>query len=544
MRKQIPILQEMESVTGGGSTMTFGDTYYQFHKNGFLDVYKDEQDQSQRIYLVKRWGLDVNSQLVPTPIPAVNSIVAAGCLAPDGTKNTFIVYTDGTLANTIFSYNGAIAARPAGWALSGIGVGVDGAGAHDLIPLASTSTSSTYGGYYWALSSYNTGAVVSSAGVVTQIVDADYTAWTKKSNIVALDGYLFQADTDSGYIYNSDLNTPTSWTATGRILAASYPGIIVRLMRVRNFLVAFKTSSLEFYQNDGNPTPGSPLSAVPQLTQKYGCSSPHLITEVSDGIIFAGFDPAGVVGIYKLNFSSLTIESIGNSWMAQSLEFQAALGGPFHLTDARPTTYWRTLVIPIRDKELITFPLPIGGGTATFVYDNKLKSWGMWAAWNPVTATENGFPSYCILRRASGPSAQEILVANISDYKFSRLSSSFGGDFTTHSIDYKWVSSYFDFGTGRRKYMGSLSVVVGNRISAATNPSIYMFYRDGDTSVTSGTRTVTWSTTSANLNQRIVFRRLGSFVSRSFVIGSNDTVNYTRISAIECDIDMEADDIS
>jgi hypothetical protein len=541
VRKVLPVIQEME-VHVSGATMALSDTYYPFHKNGFLDVYKDAQDQSQRIFLTKRPGINANTTTInPSPSPAAGSIAVCGSLAPDGSKNFFIAYTTGTLVGTTFYYNNGLKATPGAWAISGA---TGAPGAHDIVALASTSTASSYGGYFWAMTSFNTGAVIDNTGAITQIVDADYTAWTKKSNILPMDGYLFQADTDSSYIYNSDLNTPTSWTATGRILASNYPGTIVRLMRVRNFLVAFKTASLEFFSNAGNPTPGSPLSAEPQLTQKYGCSSPQLITEVSDGIVFAGFDPAGRAGIFKIHYNTLTVSEIGNSFLSSVLQNVAATGATFQISDGRPTSYFRSLVLPFRDKELITFPLSLFGANATFIYDNKLNSWCMWTAYNNFTAAEDAFPSYMILRRSPSTGGPDVLLADISTFTFSRFNANETADYSTHAIDFKWVSSYMDFGTSRRKFMGSLTVALENNAPASLATVITFLYRDGDTSGTTGTRSATWSSTAAGANKKIIFRRLGSFVSRQFVIGSNDTVSSVRIGAVEVDLDMEEDDIS
>jgi hypothetical protein len=546
VRKQIPIIQEMEAPFSQATSTTYAKTYQPMHKNGFLDVYKDSQDASQRIFLVKRPGLGVGStQLNPAVVPAVNSIATCGSLAPDGTTNHFIVYTDGTLANTVFCYNGAITARPGGWALSGVAGA--GAGAHDIIPLASTSTSGSYAGNYWALTSYNTGAVISSTGAVTQIVDVDYTAWTKKTNIVALDGYLFQADTNTSYIYNSDLNVPTSWTATGRILADSHPGTIMKLVRVRNYIVAFKTGSLEFFEDLGNPTPGSPLSPVPQLTQRYGASAPHLIVDTSDGVMFAGFDPSGRAGIFKLHNNTLSVVEVGNAFMSQLVQYYRALTSPLQVADARPTTYWRSLIIPFRDKELVTMPIAINGGSsnATFVYDNKLGSWAMWTAYNPTTAVEDGFPSFCMIRRGVSTVGPEILFANPSDYKFSVFSDNLPGDFSTHAIDFRWNSSWMDFGTTRRKFMPSLTVSLDSRSGNVNNIALSLIYRDGDIdALVSATRTVTWSSAAAQTNKKIKFDRLGSFVARQFVIGVNDSTTFVRIGAIEVDLDMAEDDIS
>lgn len=546
MRKQIPIVQDIESARGVGG-FVYNDTHYPLHKNGFIDVNKDAQDASKRVMFAKRPGLAAHdlSQINPVPNPVVGAICCAGALAFDGSRNHFLVYTDGTLGNTAFYFTNAVSAKPGAWALNGTN------GMHEVIPLdTNNSASSNYGGYLWAVHSYATGGVVSPAGVVTQILAAAYTSWTAKSNMIAMDGYLFQADTALGYIYNSDLNAPTSWTATSRIRAGSYPGTIMRLMRCRNYIVAFKSNSIEFFENAGNPTPNSPLSAVSNLTQKYGMSAVHLCTETSDGIIFAGYNPSGQPGVFKLSYTTLTVSEVSDSAVSQILGFYDITATPGAVSDAVPKTYLRSQTIPFRDKEVTTFPVSLFGVNISLIFDNKLKTWGIWTSYNPNTAQEDAFPGYVMLIRSQasgfvGSASVAILFANLNTFTFSKFNENTFGDFG-QPIDFKWISGDMDFGTVRRKFLNSLSVLAQCQGAGVFyNPTVQLRYRDSDSSTPVATvRSITWSTTAMSNTIPLTFRRLGSFHTRRFIIGTNDATAPIRFGGIELDIDMIEDDVS
>ena len=135
-------------------------------------------------------------------------------------------------------------------------------------------------------------------------------------NAAHMDGFMFVMDIN-GRIWNSDLNSVTSWSAIGFIDAQSFPDSGRDLARSRNLIVAFLSKHIEFFQNSGNAT-GSPLSRVNGATIPIGITSGFgQVKAIGDDVYFLGVPAAsGNLGVYKLTgtsvekISSVDIDSI------------------------------------------------------------------------------------------------------------------------------------------------------------------------------------------------------------------------------------------
>jgi hypothetical protein len=138
--------------------------------------------------------------------------------------------------------------------------------------------------------------LVNQAAVVTVVVDPDFPP-THNPYPVFLDGYLF-VSTNNGHIYNSDLNTPTSWQASNLLDAEAYPDELVALARVGVYIVAFGTQSTEYFYNAANPT-GTPLARVDGATKSVG----YLMGLASheNALYIVGKNPSGIPTFYELN---------------------------------------------------------------------------------------------------------------------------------------------------------------------------------------------------------------------------------------------------
>jgi hypothetical protein len=104
---------------------------------------------------------------------------------------------------------------------------------------------------------------------LTKITDPDFPIDCVGS-FVELDGYIL-IGTHSGNVRNSDLNSPSAWSALGSIAANSLSDRMVGMARHRTQLIAFSTSSMEFFYNAGNPV-GSPLKKSEALFSYVGCN--------------------------------------------------------------------------------------------------------------------------------------------------------------------------------------------------------------------------------------------------------------------------------
>jgi hypothetical protein len=125
---------------------------------------------------------------------------------------------------------------------------------------------------------------------VAKILDTDFP--TAIGAFAEMDGYLFIMDaTNPKRIYNSDLNSVTSWSASSYLTANMRPDASVGLVRHKNYIAAFGSASIEFFENAGNAT-GSPLRRVPALFKGFGANSGSLhfrqtIAQMGDITVFS-----------------------------------------------------------------------------------------------------------------------------------------------------------------------------------------------------------------------------------------------------------------
>lgn len=102
----------------------------------------------------------------------------------------------------------------------------------------------------------------------TEITDADFTAINLVGKMEYLDGFAFVMGSDN-YIYNSDLNSLSSWSANNRILKSIQQDTGVGLALLGQQILAFGLKSVEVFRNAGNPS-GSPLQSIPELAASIG----------------------------------------------------------------------------------------------------------------------------------------------------------------------------------------------------------------------------------------------------------------------------------
>ncbi len=148
----------------------------------------------------------------------------------------------------------------------------------------------------------NTAYFYPEGGSLTQITDSDYpgniSGQTTTGGMVFLDGYAFIM-TVQGRLYNSDLNSLSSWTATSFISCNMSPDAGVGLARYKDQIVAFGRQSTEFFQDVGNPT-GSPLQRTPQGFMNIGCVSQRTYDIMDDTIMWLGSTDRSGIGLYTL----------------------------------------------------------------------------------------------------------------------------------------------------------------------------------------------------------------------------------------------------
>jgi hypothetical protein len=537
MRKQIPILvgeATADTIEDQDKLIEGYDTSIRYH-NTYFDVLKGAIEPTAKVELVKRPGV---SDTVPFTLPAVlgtdrrilsavNSPVVVGG-SPSAPLIMVWTYNSGggTLSIQV-TYNSTVMAAPGGWSTTwpyGEVVAMDNA---------------TTGYAAFVYGNQNAG-LISTVPAFSRITDVDCPA-----GIIAaeyLDGYIFVSTGDQK-IYNCELNTPNTWTATGFISATGSAGSILDLKRLRNYLVAFKNNSIEFFENAGNPTPGSPLGAVKQLNKSIGTVGKAFVKRVSDGIIFVGQTDSLQMGVYKLRESDLEVEKISDQYVDAFLNTDA-----FHVMDftAYASFTAGVFVLPWKGHEFYSFPnrSTVLGEGFNFVFDNANKTWQTWSLLDdsgdqyPLRAGGAVFyiypgeiyliPDY-LNTDSQGQMPRKVLESAYQDYD-------------SKAITVSWTSPRFNFGTGRRKHMSvaSLFFSTGGYDVAADSGTITLSWYDY-----TGFRLVSRTVTVQDLAEeptRAIFRRLGSFRERKFVLEHSGNQPF-RLKALEVDISMAEDDI-
>jgi hypothetical protein len=134
-----------------------------------------------------------------------------------------------------------------------------------------------------------------------------------------LDGTLYVMDED-GTIYNSALDDPTTFPATGFITAERERDKGIYLGKHHEQLFACGSRTIEFFYNASNAT-GSPLNRSQNIVYGVGLTSGLSIWENGDITYFIGSSPTGQSAIYKLeNFQIQPVsnESL-NAYLTQGL---------------------------------------------------------------------------------------------------------------------------------------------------------------------------------------------------------------------------------
>ena len=531
--KKLSLYGELTSRIGSTLPVDYAEPFTApFYLNGYFETQKSQEDD-KKLSFVKRPGFERAAGVLTGLTGLTNNYKIQGVVS-GLSMNEIVFYVNNGAANRCYYFNGLLVdngvapAASGTWTLSG--------------PVIFTQLDGiSYGTTKYAVTDMTKGALIGDLGVWTEITDADFTGLTKATNFCAMDGYLFIGTTNNR-IYNSELNTPGTWISTSFLTAADTPGALQWLARLRNYLIAFKQHSIEFFEDTGNPTPGSPLTAQKQLNRKVGLASRSSIKEVSDGIIFLGRSEEGRVEVYKISKDNMEIKSISNQYINQVLgqftDFDAGYAvDPVVQSQARGEAQ----VIHYRGKEFYTISVRDVSSNRTYVYDNTLDTWVRWAS--SITASnviDDLFtPTQSVqyiqsgnifnlmvqntLSSASVPPYFVIMYSGSTNWTDSGSATST----TQRSYPLIWVSDDFDFGTRKRKFMDSLELIYDTYTAdAGASGTINLTYRDTNFNSTSPNvavaRTITYSKNN-NPSGRAIIRRLGQFRTRNIVLKQTDS---------------------
>lgn len=130
---------------------------------------------------------------------------------------------------------------------------------------------------------------------------------------VFLDGFLFWYRALTNEIYHSNFDDPFTYTPGNFITANIESGVIVNLAKLKNYLVAFKTTGIEFFYNAGNPS-GSVLARNDSFFTTVNIIGANYIS-YQDALYFYGGDVSSSRrGLYKLTATGQTQLFVNPAW--------------------------------------------------------------------------------------------------------------------------------------------------------------------------------------------------------------------------------------
>lgn len=238
------------------------------------------------------------------------------------------------------------------------------------------------------------GWYVSTAESLTQIASNFPT--TLAHGGAVLDGYLFVMDED-GVIYNSAVNDPTTFPATGFLTAERERDKGVSLIKHHDHLVAFGTRTIEFFYDAGNST-GSPLNRRSDISYNVGCADGLSMWENGDIVYFIGSNRPGQLSVYKLENFRLEVVSTDaiNSYLTQGLTQDGLKVNGQGLSAMGHDTYLLTVYTLTGASPGMIVP------RVTLSYDSVTGQWGFWEI---AVNDHTGFPLMAWTKRTGGQNA-------------------------------------------------------------------------------------------------------------------------------------------
>lgn len=465
------------AVAGATVSVSTKDARY---VNCFTQTIVDEVTGDKKLYVVKRPGFaDLNTPASGNRGYAV--LVWAG--KGDGTD---VITAFGATNSTV--YNGTTSLG----AITGQCTGITETVVSGTPTLTITSTDNT--AWY-----YDTGV-----GTVTKITDSDFpgnAGETIVGTFAHLDGFPVIM-TESGQLWAGDINSVTGWTANSFGDTNAYPDKGVGAVRHRNFVMAFSTTSTEFWYNAGlSPFP---LARATAQTIKVGALSADCIGAIADTKFWVGATPEGGISVFQYDGA---LSRVSHPEQDAAL----ALAGPNNISLTTMRTYGRSFVVVI-------------AGSKTYVYCVEEK---MWAEWNSTT------PLW--IKCAGVSKGTTMITYAVSDqttsgkvYAVNEASQVFTDSGVAYTATIQ--TPIIDFGTRRRKFW-EMAEVIGDEEASTSNLTLAYYDDDYQTSTS-------WGTIDLSTDDRRA-SRLGASRRRAWLLthASNTPM---RLEALEVTADIGA----
>jgi hypothetical protein len=492
-------------------------------------------DTNSTIYLGTTSVGTITGRAVHFMETVASSITYVMIKSSDGTgwffaedANNQLTYVGDTHTNTTIDNIASTAGMYVGQAISGTNIAADTRIA-TVSPTSITTTIATTG---------TTAGITITKTPIAKIIDADFvTTGSFISGFVELDGYLFYC-IDTGNIYNSDLNSVTSYPSTGVLPVQNAPDPAVAIARHKNMIIVFGSASKEAFYNAGNAS-GSPLQRAIQYFERIGCLDQRSITTLENDVYFVSTPYEGDVGVYRIRdmaaqkVSTPNVDTVIGTYSANNGAIYASsfkLGGrpilALFLSTASETT--DMLLLESSDNILLENGddvLMEGSASAAASYQRTMiyhADINLWSEWQCDTAT-------FIDSFGSGIANQILATSRVltGGYVYRINPTSDGILYRDNGASYTMEvrTSGVDLGTSKRKFIRSVKLICDEQSSGTASIS----YSDDDYA--------TWSTArDIDLTKKnYTLWRMGSHVGkRAWKISHSSNAPF-RAEALEID---------
>lgn len=277
-----------------------------------------------------------------------------------------------------------------------------------------------------------------------------------------LDGTLYVMTGNNRIFGSQNLDDPTVWDPLNVIIARNGSDRSVCLAKHKEYVMALKECSTEFFYNAGNPT-GSPLSSLRGSKIPYGCANAYTFQSIDDDAVWVSRSEGGDYHIVRLTnlrptvVSTPSIDRIlrgfngftgtGSSLLTSS--FQLKLGGHRYYGVSLPVGIFNYVT------GLTTFTF------VTLVYDLDQNLWYRWTD----AASDTSWP----VSGTAGPDDQRrVIMQNYTTGNIHSISEDYIQ--LTDAGVAPVVDIYtpdHDFGTQRSKQLSAM-FFRGNQINGST----------------------------------------------------------------------------
>lgn len=343
---------------------------------------------------------------------------------------------------------------------------------------------------------------IDSANTIVASTSPDKPA-TILTSMVFIDGYLFVVKADTADIYNSNLNDPLAFTAGDFISAEMKADKLSYLAALNNYLVAFGSSSIEYFWDAANAT-GSPLQRNDTPIKFNGFLGG--LAQTGNKIYFVGNTNENFPSVFVLE--DFKIQEVGEDNLRRQLE-------------ANTSSYSNYAGNIVAVNGHIFYVLT--ADQYTYVVDVETN---LYTRWTGIATT-----TLPVLYSANGKTSTTyypVVYVQGSQYldKFNKNTCLDYGLSYTATI----VTGLEDFDSYHEKSMGRL-VVVGDR--PTVNTDVSLSWTDDDYQTYSTPRTI-------NMNQYVPdLQQLGFFRRRAFKLSCQPTVPF-RIQYFKVSINIGA----